>query len=217
MKIYQYFLLAHLMLIFSSCTGQNNPKYIGKKFGVFNLDKISFDENLDTLFSKSDFFVIADKNSYYDTIKNKEIYTDTMAYIYRIPHAKVDGLYSFKGIKIKDKVVSFTADKNKKFRKLDFSIYISEDEYSKLLNDCKDFKDITTEQIRKANNNKYIILQKTDNHKQTTLYCLDDRRKKGDFNYGTYTEGDFFIRITINDLRIKDDAFYKRENNDLKP
>lgn len=26
----------------------------------------------------------------------------------------------------------------------------------------------------------------------------------------------FFIRVAINDLRIKDDAFYKRNNNDLK-
>lgn len=216
MKTHQILLLANLMLFFSGCSGQDNPKYIGKKFGTFKLDKITFDENLDTLFSKSEFFVITDKNSHFDTLQKKQIWTDTMAYIYRIPHAKVDGLYSFKGLKIKDKVVSFTSDKNKKFRKLDFAIYISANEHSKLLNDCKDFKDITTDRIRKFNNNKYVILQKTDGHKQTTLYCLDDRRKKGDFGYGTYTEGDFFIIITMNDLRIKDDAFYKRENSDLK-
>lgn len=216
MKIYHLLSLMSLILCFSGCSGHDNPKYIGKKFGLFQIDKITFDENLDTLFSKSDFFVITDKNSHFDTIQKKEIYTDTLAYIYRIPHAKVDGLYSFKGLKIKDRVVSFTADKNKKFRKVDFSFYISENEYHKLLADCKDFKDITTDQIRKSHNNKYIILQKTEGNKQTTLYCLDDRRKKGDFNDDTYTEGDFFIRVAINDLRIKDDAFYKRNNNDLK-
>lgn len=168
-KIYKMLLLPISVFLFSGCNGQENPKYIGKEFGVFDLDKITFKENLDTLFSKSDFFIITNKDSHFDTLQKKQIYTDTLAYIYRIPHAKVDGQYGFKNLNIKDKVVSFTADNNKKFRKVDFSIYISADEYNKLLSVCKDFKDITTEQIKKFNNNKYAFLQQTDGHKQTNF------------------------------------------------
>ncbi|KLT67165.1 hypothetical protein [Pedobacter sp. BMA] len=39
----------------SGCDAQikKNPKYLGSKFGNFNLDAVTFAENLDTLFSKS--------------------------------------------------------------------------------------------------------------------------------------------------------------------
>ncbi|WP_293312232.1 hypothetical protein [Pedobacter sp. UBA5917] len=210
MKKYLSLISLSLLVVFVACTRQN-PKYIGKDYGVFDIDQVSFNENLDTLFSRSPFFVITKKNSHFDTLQKKEIWTDTLLYTYRIPKAKVAGLYRFKNITVKDNVVSFTADKNKKFRKVDFSIYISTAEYDKLISLCKDFKDVTTEQVRKFNNNKYIILQKEEGQKQTTLYCLNNKT-----DIYNKDEGDYFIRINVNDLRIKNDRFYELENNDIK-
>lgn len=129
MKTYTLLFLITFNMLFIACNGQENQKRIGKEFGMFDIDKISFSENLDSLFAKSAFFVITKKNSHFDTIQNRQIWTDTLLYIYRIPHEKVDGLYSFKNLKVKDAVVSFASDKNKKFRKVDFSVYISTAEY----------------------------------------------------------------------------------------
>jgi len=203
----RYILFTFLCFLFACCKGQENPKHIGKAYGEFDMDKITFDENLDSLFLKTDFFIIVKKDSYFDTIKNKQIWTDTLDYTYRIPHEKATGLYTFKNIKIKDEVVSFYSDRNKKFRKADFSVYISTKEYKQLLAETKDYKDITTPQVKKFNGDKYIILQKKDSRKQTNLYC-----SKNDDG-----EGDYFVRVRINDLRIKGDKFDIRYNSEFGP
>lgn len=203
-------LLLFLTTLFfiTSCNGQKNPDYIGHKFGVFDLDKINFDENLDTLFSKvskDDLILIIGKYSYFDTIQKKQIRTDTIEnYFYRIPHAKSEGLYSFQNFKIKNKVVSFYADNQKRFRRVDFAIDMTEKEYARLIAKNKDYKDITDDQVKEFHNGKYMILEKTEGTKKTKLYCLDTREE------GT----DFFVRVRINDLRIKDDEFDQRYNTE---
>ena len=206
-KLYRLLFFLNFTLLFTACNGQKNPDYIGQKFGTFDLDKIKFDENLDTLFSKvskADLILIIGKYSYFDTIQKKQIWTDTVEdYIYRIPHAKIEGLYSFKNFKIKNKVVSFYADNQKRFRRVDFSINMTEKEYANLIGKSKDYKDITTDQIRKFNNGKYIILEKIDGAKKTLLYCTETKNE----------DGDYFVRVRMNDLKIKDDAFDRQHNS----
>lgn len=136
MKLNKLFFFLNFMILLTGCKGQENPKYIGKAFGIFELDQISFTENPDTLFSKvnkADLILIAGKDSYFDTLQNKQIWTDTIEYIYRIRHAKVDGLFAFKGFEIKDKVVSFYTDHQKRFRRVDVSFYMTKEEYKNLM------------------------------------------------------------------------------------
>ena len=208
-ELYKLLFLLSFILLFTSCNGQKNPDYIGQKFGTFDLDKIKFEENLDTLFSKvnkADLILIVGKYSYFDTGQKKQIWTDTIEdYIYRIPHEKIEGLYSFKNFKIRDHVVSFYADNHKRFRRVDFSISMTEKEYSDLISKSKDYKDITTDQVKKFNNGKYIILEKIEGAKKTLLYCTQAKDK----------EGDYFVRVRMNDLKIKDDKFDKQYNSKL--
>ena len=205
MKLYQLFFFLNLIVLSANCYGQGNPKYIGSKYGSFDLDKITFQESPDTLFSKinkADLILLEKKDSYFDTKQNKQIYTDIIGRIYRIPHAKTDGLYSFKSFIIKDKVVSFYTDSQKRFRRVDFSTYMTKAEYKNLLSKTKDYKDVTTEQVRKFNNDKYVILEKVYGTKKTMLYCTEMNDK----------EGDYFIRVRINDLKITNDRFDEKWN-----
>lgn len=209
MKINRLLIFLNFTLLFIGCNGQENPKYIGKKFGTFDLDKITFEENLDTLFSrtnKTDLIRIVGKYSYFDALQKKEIYTDTIEeYVYRIPHEKIEGLYSFKTFNIKDKVVSFYTDNQRRFRRVDFSINLTREEYTNLIGESKDYTDITTDQVKKFNNGEYIILEKIDGTKKTLLYCTEVNDEGGDY----------FVRVRMNDLKIKDDSFDKKWNSKL--
>lgn len=209
-KIYKLFFFLNFSFLFIGCNGQENPNYIGTKFGTFDLNKIKFEENIDTLFSKinrNDLILIVGKNSYFDTIQKKEVYTDTIEYVYRIPQAKIEGLYSFKNFKIKDNVVSFYTDSQKRFRRVDFSTYMTRDEYKSFIAENKDYIDITTDKVKKFNNDKYVILEKLEGTKKTLLYCSEVNDK----------DGDYFVRVRINDLKIKDDRFDKRWNSKCGP
>ncbi|QYS86906.1 hypothetical protein JJC03_02555 [Flavobacterium oreochromis] len=46
------FFLIFSILFLSNCQSQQNKKYIGLKYGSFDIDKLTFTENIDTLFSK---------------------------------------------------------------------------------------------------------------------------------------------------------------------
>jgi len=207
MKLYKLIFFLNFTLLFTACNGQKNPDYIGQKFGTFDLDRIDFEENLDTLFSKvnkADLILIVGKYSYFDTIQKKQIWTNTIEdYIYRIPHAKIEGLYCFKNFKIKDKVVSFYADNQKRFRRVDFSTYMTKDEYKDLISKSKDYIDVTTDKVKKFNNGKYVILEKVIGTKKTLLYCTEVNNE----------DGDYFVKVRINDLKIKDDEFDKQHNS----
>ncbi|MBP2616009.1 hypothetical protein [Chryseobacterium jejuense] len=50
----KFFLLLALFVVFQNCQSQlkENPKYLGSKEGSIDLDKVTFKENIDTLFSK---------------------------------------------------------------------------------------------------------------------------------------------------------------------
>ena len=54
MKICQMLYCIATLMIFTSCRSQENPKYIGAEYGVFDLDKVTFPGNLDTLLSKTE-------------------------------------------------------------------------------------------------------------------------------------------------------------------
>ncbi|MBF6654793.1 hypothetical protein HUE46_01190 [Flavobacterium columnare] len=46
------FFLIFFLFLLSNCQSQQNEKYIGLKYGIFDIDKVTFTENIDTLFSK---------------------------------------------------------------------------------------------------------------------------------------------------------------------
>lgn len=84
MKIYKLLFFLNFTLLFIGCNGQENPHYIGKKFGIFDLDKVTFEENVDSLFSKvnkNDLILIVGKDSYFDTIQKKK-FTPTQLNMY---------------------------------------------------------------------------------------------------------------------------------------
>lgn len=206
MKLCKLFFFLNFMVLITGCNGQENPEYIGKAYGTFELDRITFKEKPAFLFSKvnqADLILITGKDSYFDTLQNKQIWTDTIEYIYRIRHAKVDGLYAFKGFKIKDKVVSFYTDHQKRFRRVDVSFYMTKEEYKNLMDKTKDYKDITTKQIRDFNNGKYNIFEKIDGTKKTLLYCTEMNDQ----------DGEYFIKVRMNDLKIVNDKFDQKWNS----
>ena len=51
-----FLILLLITVSFSNCNAQieDNPKYLGNELGSFDLDKVTFEENIDTLFSKID-------------------------------------------------------------------------------------------------------------------------------------------------------------------
>ncbi|SFC44772.1 hypothetical protein [Kaistella jeonii] len=209
MKLYRLLVFLNLTFLIIGCNGQENPNYIGKQYGTFKLEKITFKENLDSLFSKvnkDNLIFIVGKDSYFDTIKKKQIYTDTTDYVYRIPHAKMDSIYSFKNFKLKDVVVSFYTDKQKRFRRVDFSTYMTAKQYKDFIKNIQDYSDITTDKIKKSNNGKYIIFELKEGTKKTLIYSLENDANDEDGNY--------FIRVRINDLTIKNDTFDKMWNSE---
>lgn len=204
-----------LLFMFMSCNGQENPDYIGAGYGVFDLDRITFSEQLDTLLSKSEkYYKLPKGEEYFDNGQKKYTLKDTVYYIYRIPPKFVaEGTFRFKGLVIKRKeVVDFYADDSGNFRKLEVSVYLSDQQYRDLIAACKDFKDLTPENVRKVNNNKYIILQSNDTKKQilTTLYGLDNRQENNNDPNQNY-----FVRISKTSLKMRNDEFYKQFNDEI--
>ncbi|MDQ0639992.1 hypothetical protein QF042_003557 [Pedobacter sp. W3I1] len=204
-----------LLLMVMSCNGQENPGYIGAKYGVLDLDKITFSEQLDTLFSKTEkYYKLPKGEEVFDEKLGKYVMADTLYHIYRIPAKNVaEGTFSFKRLEVKPKeVVDFYADHSHRFRKVEVSVYMSDGQYRQLRDDCKNFKDITPANVKKVNNGKYIILQSNDTQKQilTTLYCLDNRlENNGDLNQN------YFVRIAKTSLKIKNDEFDKQLNDEI--
>jgi len=80
MKTYRILFLFNFYFCLQAATDKN-PKYIGPASGAFELDHITFHENLDSFFSKmntSDLIRIVGKDSYFDTIQKKQTWTDTL-------------------------------------------------------------------------------------------------------------------------------------------
>ncbi|WP_129715255.1 hypothetical protein [Pedobacter sp. SYP-B3415] len=195
------------LFTFGSCNGQDNPTHLGARFGVFDLDKVTFAERLDTLFAKQ-------KKSY-KLPKESATGHDTLYTIFRIPASSAeDKTFKFKNVEIKPKeVVDFYADQSNKFRKVEASVYLTKQQYNALLNACKHFKDITPANVRTVHNGKYNILQTRDagTQTQTTLYCLDNKTDAA----GAPQQA-FFVRISRLSLKKTDDKFYSQFNDDMK-
>jgi hypothetical protein len=202
--------------MFASCNAQENPRYIGTKYGVFDLDKITFSEQLDTLFSKTEkYYKIPKGNEPFDEKLRKYLIRDTLYYIYRIPTKSIaEGTFKFKNLDIKPKaVVDFYADHSYNFRKMEASVYLDDKQYQELRFACENFKDVTPENVKKVNNGKYVILQSVNAEKQiqTTLYCLENKKENNNDPNQNY-----FVRISKTSLQIRTDQFYKRLNDEIK-
>lgn len=209
-------MFAILLFMFVSCKGQESPKYIGAKYGVFDLDKITFSEQLDTLFSGTEkYYMLPKGNERFDGKLGKYMMQDTMYYIYRIPPKNVvEGTFRFRSLEIKPKeVVDFYADHSHHFRKVEVSVYMNDAQFAELRAACKEFRDVTPENVRKVNNGNYSILQCKDVEKQTqtTLYCLDN---SGDNSNDS--QQNFFVRISKTSLSIQNDKFYEQFKDDIK-
>jgi hypothetical protein len=74
-------ILIILMTLFQNCQSQTkqNPKYLGSENGIFDLDKATFNENIETLFSKIQYISLdrtADKSKawvYRNKIDNRNV------------------------------------------------------------------------------------------------------------------------------------------------
>ena len=124
--------------------------------------KSRFQSNLDTLFSKTEkYYKLPKGDEFFDERQSKYTIKDTLYHIYRIsPKSLTEGTFRFKNLDIKPKeVVDFYADHSLNFRKMEVSVYMNDKQYQELRAGCKDFKDITPENVRKVNNGKYVILQ----------------------------------------------------------
>ena len=73
------------------------PKYIGKAYGKLDLEKIDFNENIDTLFSKTDHWILPEtQEKYVDSNKPLSYVLDIMNFIYRVKNAKLNNNNQFK-------------------------------------------------------------------------------------------------------------------------
>lgn len=203
-----------LISIIMSCNGQENPRYIGARYGVFELDKINFSENLDTLFNKAGkHYRLPKGKEYFDDGLKRYVLKDTVYYIYRIPPRFVaKGTFRFKGLDIKpQEIVDFYTDHSNRLRKMEVSVYLDDKQYGELRTACKEFSNLTSENIRKVNNGKYVILQHLDARQevQTTLYCLENSE-------GIEPDQKYFVRISKTSLKITTDNFYEQLNDEIK-
>ena len=214
MNAFKLLLIIALLSLCTGCSGQGHPKYIGEQYGTFDLDKITFRENPDSLLSKTEqYYKLPEEDRYFDDMLKRFVETDTLYFIYRIPSKYISGkMFRFKNFRLKAKeIVDFYVDNSKRLRKVETSVYMSAEEYGQLLAACKDFKDITPVNVSNFNNKKYVILQKEERatEVQTTLYCLDYRSNNDPGK-------DYFVRISKSNTSIRNDRFYKRENDEVK-
>ncbi|MBC9915164.1 hypothetical protein [Chitinophaga varians] len=208
----KYFLSLFLLPLMFSCQGQTNPKYVGEPNSTFQLDKITFAEQPDTLLSKvARYYKLPEDDGYFnDTIK-QFIKTGTLYHIYRIVPKHVSaGMFAFSTLKLPaGQIVDFYVDPSQKLRKLELSVYMTEAEYKQLIAAGKGLKDVTPDNVRKFNQGKYVIYQQDEDQKQTTLYCLDNRKENEPGK-------DYFLRIAMMSLQIKTDRFYQRLHTDME-
>ncbi len=122
--------LFHILFIttfFTSCNSQiANPKSLGKR--ILDLDKITFDENIDTLFSKVKHRKLPITDGYYDKEKKKTVTTDTLAFDIRISKKTPNQplFYFLDKNFTEDYLVSIYTDKKNNFRAFSFSDFRKE-------------------------------------------------------------------------------------------
>jgi len=118
-----------MLMCLQSCQSQGkpNPKYLGAKFGDFDLDKVTFKENVDSLFSKSkDYFIRAEKNSAFSTKVKREPLKDTVGFQYFLDIETNKSLKVFFFDKrFNDSKCQFITDKNKNLMGVYFSLSVT--------------------------------------------------------------------------------------------
>ncbi|QNK63237.1 hypothetical protein H7F33_01570 [Pedobacter sp. PAMC26386] len=126
-----FVLLAVISLLFvQNCEGQvkENPKYLGVKFGDFDLDKITFKEDINTLFSKVKYIKLPRKDTYYDEVKKQEVIRDTLAFEYKIdPDDPNRETTYFLDRALRGDLVFFFVDKSNRLKAFSFFISGTED------------------------------------------------------------------------------------------
>ena len=123
-----------ITVLFISCTAQEtNPKYIGNE--ILDLDKITFNESIDTLFSKVLHRKLPITDGYYDVINKKTVITDTLAFDVRISKKTPNQpLFYFLDKKFtEDYLVDFYTDSENNFKAISFSS-LRKESYNDVLN-----------------------------------------------------------------------------------
>lgn len=188
------------------CTAQQNenPQYLEGNNGSFDLDRISFNEDLNILFSKVPHNIIADKQSHYDKELNKEVVTDTVAFIYRVQSkARTDEMFNFGIYEVPaDDVVSFYQTKDGKFGYVSLSIYLSETELENLLYDIQKRHEKHSYIERDAFQNSKLI-QYVERHKKTTISYLTNKSSVNE-------DKEYYMKINIFNKTLDDKNFYDR-------
>ncbi|MDO6811225.1 hypothetical protein Q4603_21590 [Zobellia galactanivorans] len=180
-------ILVPFILFLCSCHTQNNPKYIGLEYGTLNLDNISFNENIDTLFSKIPYIRFTKTSN--DLFRASNIDNDTLAFEYRVKKENQSKqLYYFLHEDLSDEMISFYSDKYKNLKAISFLISTKKKPIE------------IVDKIRKKYSDKEISLvpDKTLEMFNTKRLQWETDEKKFAINYSdTPVDGEFIIGLTI--------------------
>ena len=165
------------------------------------------------MFSKAEkFYKIPKGREQFNERLKRYVLQDTAYTLYRMSAKAIDeNTYKYRNVKIKlSEAVDFYMDRMGRFRKVEVSVYLNENQYKELLKNGGDFRDITPESVRKLNNDKYSILRKSSpGTLQTTLFILEDTETRN-------SNQRYFVCISRMNMKIADDRFYKELNDDVK-
>ncbi|SHF86931.1 hypothetical protein [Pedobacter caeni] len=135
MKHHLVVLLAVLnLLVFQSCQSQTpkNPQHLGEGTGDFDLDQLTFKEDVNALFSKVNYIKLPHKDAFYDKVKKEEVIRDTLAFEYKVSkadRAKVNTYFLDKSLN--HRMVFFFVDKKNQFKAFSFFASKKDGDFSK--------------------------------------------------------------------------------------
>ena len=123
MKTSFYIMLAAVnLIIIQSCHSQNsiNPTYLGVKPGDFDLDKVTFKEDVNLLFSKVKYIKLPRMATYLDKKIKQEI-KDTLAFEYKVDKPDRNSVNAYFLVKsLKNDMVFFFVDKSNHLKAVSF-------------------------------------------------------------------------------------------------
>lgn len=150
-------ILSIITLSFSNCKQPDNPKYLGKEYGKFDLSKLTFDENMDTIFSKI------------DHITSLRPSNEGSIQILKIKNfSEVNNIFYFYGLKLNN-LEFFIDNSPKKLLAITDLVFVSSDEADNFINNVKKskhYQEIPVEKDERIDkyfigNNQYSLLEIT--------------------------------------------------------
>ncbi len=116
-----------LIFIVMACTTGKNQNYIGVEYGSYDLSKINFEENIDTLFSKIPHLILPHTQNKFNPENGKYSIADTIAYEIRIEKiARSSQLFHFSKPEFTTNNVNVILTKNKDFAGFKFNEFDTE-------------------------------------------------------------------------------------------